>query len=166
MPTLLTMVGIDVDFDHKLDGVDVSKVFRGQMAMRPEPIGFWHHFEPGQSTWSDRILKVIMEKQAAGLPEPYDPPRMLKNVYDLPEYPEDTAKGHAAWLDWPWKLHRIDGSKYELYNLADDPIEQEDLSEDEGLSQRLDEMREELAEWQRSVIRSLDGHDYTGMVKE
>ena len=48
-----------------------------------------------------------MEKQAAGTPLPHDPPRMRKDVESFPQLPKNAENGHAAWNDWPWKLHRI-----------------------------------------------------------
>tara|TARA_B100000809_G_scaffold217525_1_gene223761 strand:+ start:269 stop:580 length:312 start_codon:yes stop_codon:yes gene_type:complete len=79
----------------------------GKVKKRSKPLGFWHKFQDGQSTWSDRIQKAIMEKPQAGAPLPHDPPRMRKDVDAFPKFPEASAKGHAAWNDWPWKLHRI-----------------------------------------------------------
>ena len=75
---------------------------------------------------------------------------------------EDTFPGHAAWLDWPWKLHRIhepDGTvRVELYNLANDPDEQSDMS---GRSpDRVKSMQTALERWLGSVARSLNGKDY------
>ncbi|MCF7954386.1 MAG: DUF4976 domain-containing protein, partial [Phycisphaerae bacterium] len=121
---------------------------------------FWHNFQKGESTWSDRILKAIMEKQQAGEPKPYDPWRMAKDVYEFPQFPEDTANGHAAWTDWPWKLHRKNGEVYELYNLEDDPMETNNLISGGEHQQRCKQMKKELDEWMRSVIRSLNGKDY------
>ena len=123
-------------------------------------MGFWHNMQGGQSTWSDRILKDIMEKQQAGAPLPHNAQRMKKDVDEFPQLPEDTAKGHAAWNDWPWKLHRINGDKYELYHLGDDPMEAKDLSGDPAQAERLARMKKELHAWMRSVIRSLNGKDY------
>lgn len=51
-------------------------------------------------------------------------------------------------------------------NLADDPMEQEDLSKDKAHGNHLEQMQGELAEWQRSVIRSLNGQDYSSIVTE
>jgi arylsulfatase A-like enzyme len=161
-PTLMAMAGVKADFQHPIDGIDVSGIIAGKTAERGKPMGFWYNFQEGQSTRSDNILKAIMEKQQAGAPLPHDPPRMLKDVKEFPQLPEETAKGHAAWNDWPWKLHRINGRKYELYNLADDPMEKTDLSNDPGQKQRLGKMGGELDTWMRSVIRSLNGKDYEG----
>lgn len=159
-PTLMTMAGVTLNAPHPLDGTDVSDIIAGKADKRGKPMGFWHQLQGGQSTWSDRILKAIMEKQQAGAPLPHDPPRMRKDVDEFPQFPEDTAKGHAAWNDWPWKLHRINGRKLELYNLADDPMETTDLARDPRHRQRLERMGSELDAWMRSVIRSLNGRDY------
>jgi hypothetical protein len=47
-----------------------------------------------------------MEAQQAGKPSPF-PERVLKNVEEFPSFERGNYKGHAAWNDWPWKLHRI-----------------------------------------------------------
>ena len=111
-------------------------------------------------SWSDRILKAIMEKQQAGAPTPHDPPRFKKDVDEFPQLPENTSKGHAAWNDWPWKLHRINGQKYELYNLEKDPMEATDLSRNPEYAERFNGMKSELNTWMTSVVRSLNGKDY------
>lgn len=159
-PTLMAMAGVEIDSPHPLDGIDASDIIAGKMKSRGKPIGFWHNFQGGQSTWSDRILKAIMEKQHAGAPLPHDPPRMQKDVDAFPQFPEEFATGHAAWNDWPWKLHRIDGERYELYQLIDDPMEETDLSGQSEHKERFDRMKKELDAWMRSVVRSINGDDY------
>lgn len=159
-PTILAMAGVKQEFPHPLDGIDVSDIIAGSSNKRGKPMGFWHQFQGGQSTWSDRIQKAIMEKQVAGEPLPHDPPRILKDVNDFPQFPEDTATGHAAWNDWPWKLHRINGTKFELYNLTNDPMEKIDLSNAPKHTQRIERMQKELTNWMRSVVRSVNGKDY------
>ena len=47
----------------------------------------------------------------------------------------------------------------ELYNLADDPGEQEDLLTQQ--SGRARSMSSQLEAWLRSVVRSLNGKDYS-----
>ena len=78
------------------------------------------------------------------------------------QYPEDTFPGHSAWLDWPWKLHRIQGKKanvrWELYNLADDPGEKENVLARQG--DRVKSMKPRLEAWLKSVVHSLNGRDY------
>ena len=120
-PTILALAGVKIETPHPLDGIDISGVFSGKIKKRSQPMGFWHLFQNGQSTWSDRIQKAIMEKQVAGAPLPHNPQRMRKDVDEFPQFAEDTTTGHAAWNAWPYKLHRINGTRYELYNLADVP---------------------------------------------
>ena len=106
------------------------------------------------------IQKAIMEKQRASAPVPHNEHRIRKDVDEYPQFSEETTTGHAAWNDWPWKLHRINGRTYELYNLADDPMETKDLSRDAGQQARLNTMKQELSGWMRSVMRSINGKDY------
>ena len=159
-PTLLAMAGVALDAPHPLDGTDISDIISGKADKRSKPMGFWHLFQGGQSTWSDRIQKAIMERQLAGDPLPHNEHRIRKDVDEFPQFPEETSRGHAAWNDWPWKLHRINGKKYELYNLADDPMEAMDRSRDSDQQQRLAAMKKELNSWMRSVVQSLNGDDY------
>jgi len=159
-PTLMAMAGVQLDAPNPLDGIDVSEIIACNVTQRSKPIGFWHQFQDGQATWSDRILKAIMIKQHAGAPLPHDSLRMRKDVDDFPQFPEAIAKGHAAWNDWPWKLHRINGIEFELYNLIDDPMETINLSNDPEHAQRLNRMKKELDTWMRSVVGSLNGNDY------
>lgn len=159
-PTVLAMAGIALEAAHPLDGIDISKIIAGKVSTRTRPMGFWHQFQQGQSTWSDRIQKAIMEQQQAGAPLPHNEYRIRKDVDEFPQFPEDIATGHAAWNHWPWKLHRINGEKYELYNLVDDPMETKDRLADPTQQQRVKMMKQELHEWMRSVIQSVNGKDY------
>jgi len=161
-PTLLAMAGVEAKAPHPLDGIDISGIISGKENKRSKPMGFWHNFQGGQSTWSDRIQKAIMEKQQAGEPVPHNEHRIRKDVDEFPQFSEEVATGHAAWSHWPWKLHRINGRKYELYNLEADPMEANDLSASAGQQVRLQQMKQELAAWMRSVVRSINGKDYQG----
>ena len=159
-PTVLAMANAALEIEHPLDGIDITGIVTGQTTSRSKAMGFWHLFQQGQSTWSDRIQKAIMEKQIAKAPLPHDAPRMQKDVAEFPQFDEASTRGHAAWNDWPWKLHRINGSKYELYNLEDDPMESKDLVKDPAQAQRVTRMQRELDSWMRSVMQSLNGKDY------
>ncbi|MCP4453031.1 MAG: sulfatase-like hydrolase/transferase [Planctomycetes bacterium] len=160
-PTLLAMAGVTAAHAHPLDGIDVTDIIAGTVHERGKPMGFWHQFQGGQSTWSDRILKGIMDKQHAGMPLPHNPARVRKDIDEFPQFAEDTVKGHAAWNDWPWKLHRFNkGQTYELYNLQDDPMETRDLAGTPAQQARLRAMQQALDAWMRSVVRSINGKDY------
>ena len=158
--TVLEMAGVRSKTPHQLDGIDISPIIAGKTDKRCKPMGFWHNFQQGQATWSDRIQKAIMERQQAGDPPPHNARRMQKDVDEFPQFSEETSNGHAAWNDWPWKLHRINGKKYELYNLADDPMEKIDRSGDPEQKSRMSQMQNELDAWMRSVVRSINGSDY------
>jgi hypothetical protein len=109
-------------------------------------------------------MSELLEAQKAG-GEPDEPSRLRLDAGKLDrEYPEDTFPGHAAWLDWPWKLHRIENKdnakdvSFELYNLAEDPGEERDLVAQ--YSDLVESMKSGLGNWQASVVRSLNGRDY------
>ena len=159
-PTLLTIAGAKVEHQPVLDGIDLSKVIDGKQSQRP-PMGFWHGHTDGESTWSDKIIRELMEAQQAGKPTPF-PERLLKNVRQFPVFGPDALRGHAAWNDWPWKLHRIQKGaadpSFELYNLVDDPMERKDLAAAEP--ERVAAMKLALERWQRSVLDSWSGKDY------
>ena len=78
------------------------------------------------------------------------------------QIPENDMSGHAAWLDWPWKLHRITDKngdvKFELYNLERDSYEKADQSKLNP--ERVEMMKVKLEGWQKSVVQSHNGQDY------
>ncbi len=159
-PTLVSLAGVDLVAPHPLDGVDVSRVLSGEALRRGRPMGFWHQIQAGQGTWSDAILEKIMKAQVAGAKGPHNAQRLRKDVDSFPQFDGGLTKGHAAWTDWPWKLHRIQGDRFELYQLLDDPKEEQDLSGKPRHAERLERMKGELDAWMRSVIGSLNGNDY------
>jgi len=59
-------------------------------------------------------------------------------------------------------LHRIQGkngsAKYELYNLAKDPYEKNNLASKEA--DRVDTMKKAQHQWLVSVVNSLNGKDF------
>jgi arylsulfatase A-like enzyme len=80
--------------------------------------------------------------------------------------------GHAALLEWPYKLHKnpvtgVGKNKGNnsplpavlLYDLSKDPRETTDLASQEP--ERVEKMSAELEAWQVSVEKSLAGADYT-----
>ena len=162
LPTLLAAAGVQRRGTTPLDGINLMPMIDGKIEKREKPIGFWFGLQGGQSTWSDRILKAIMDAQKSGGPNPH-PERLRKDIDEFPQFPEDKFVGHAAWLDWPWKLHRKEGKEvtYELYNLESHPMEDKDLSTDPKNRDRVQMMQRELAKWQISVTRSLNGKDYS-----
>ena len=85
---------------------------------------------------------------------------------EFPDRPDGQFYGHAAWNQWPWKLHRIDrgdGVRLELYHLDDDPMETTDLSKIEV--DRSAAMLSELEAWQASALESHEGKDYVSAIR-
>lgn len=124
-------------------------------------MGFWNHSTPDIATPSKQWMASLYEAQKADK-EGDDPARQMLDAGMITrQYPEDSFPGHAAWLDWPWKLHRIERkgpAKIESYNLADDPQESNDLAA--RTPDRTASLRRQLEAWLLSVVRSLSGKDY------
>ena len=79
----------------------------------------------------------------------------------FPKFEDDMRRGHAAWLDWPWKLHRIEKDRkitLELYNLVADPGEEMNVSAKHPA--KVANMKTALEAWQDEVLRSWEGADY------
>jgi hypothetical protein len=144
-----------------LYGISLVPLLEGRMKTRPKPMGFWDHPTRGIGTPSKKLMAELYELQQSGK-EVDDPARLRSDAGKITKkYPEDTYPGHAAWLDWPWKLHRIENKKnvkIELYNLQSDPQEKNDLSAQNP--ERTETMRSRLEQWQKSVVKSLNGEDY------
>lgn len=159
-PTLAAITNCPLDDQPYLDGIDLLPILRGEKSQRTKPMGFWHGYEAGQATYSDRVIRELMEAKASGRSNPH-PDRVLKNVKDFSKRDLNQLNGHAAWNAWPWKLHRIqtnDVVRTELYNLVDDPMETTNLAQQNA--DRTAAMQSALEQWQRSVLRSWQGEDY------
>ncbi len=161
-PTLLDIAGVRMANQPPLDGISLKALFEGNMHTRAKPMGFWDYPAPGIRTPSAEWMAELLEAQKAGK-ELDNTDRLRLDAADLSkQYPEDQFPGHSAWLDWPWKLHRIQAKTgtltFELYNLKIDPNEGKDVAK--GEAKRVKAMRAELEAWLASVVRSLNGKDY------
>jgi arylsulfatase A-like enzyme len=163
-PTVLEWVGAKAEHQPPLDGVSLVPLLDGKATARSKPIGFWDHPTPGISTPSKAWMDELLTAQKAGR-EPANPKQLFLDAGKITgKYPLDRFPGHAAWLDGSWKLHRIENAKsgavrWELYNLADDPTESRDRLADEP--RRTGKMKADLTAWLQSVVRSLNGEDYS-----
>jgi len=160
-PTLLDIAGVRMKNQPPLDGISLVALLEGRMKSRPKPMGFWDHPTGGVRTPSKEWMAGLWKAQQAGK-DVDDPSRLRLDAGKITkQYPEDSFPGHCAWLDWPWKLHRIEKKapvKFELYNLADDPRESHDCTA--AQPERTKAMQAELETWLQSVARSLNGEDY------
>jgi arylsulfatase A-like enzyme len=161
-PTLLEITGVRMKNQPPLDGISLVPLMESKMKTRPKPMGFWDHPTGGIRTPSLEWMTELLEAQKAGK-ESSEISRLRLDAGEITkQYPLDSFPGHAAWLDWPWKLHRIHSKKgdvkFELYNLADDSAEQNDLSTQNA--DRVNSMESQLESWLASVVNSLNGRDY------
>ena len=161
-PTLLEIAGIKQNENVPLDGISLTALIDDKMKQRPKPMGFWDYQAGGVLTYSHEWMAELLELQSHGK-EITDPTRLhLESGKIKKQYPKDTFPGHAAWLDWPWKLHRIENNngsvKWELYDLANDADEKTNLIDRNN--DIVDNMKDQLQEWQMSVVDSLNGKDY------
>ena len=161
-PTVVELAAARPGSQHPLDGISLLPLIDGKMAAREKPLGFWNHPTGGIGTPHDKWASELLVAQKSG-DEIGDKSRLVLDAAEIKrQYPEDQFPGHSAWNVWPWKLHRIQNKnnvvKWELYNLADDPQEANDVSKQE--SERVRRMRVELETWLTSVTRSLNGKDY------
>ena len=128
-PTLIEVAGLDPgDINAVHDGISLVPVFASEPARRSQPLGFR---VLGQFGWLDNDYKLI--------------------------YYRDAEK---ALVDGEWDRERFQSlpQEYELYNVVDDPSEQDNLiAQKPELAAR---MKAELAAWNASVDRSVEGADY------
>ncbi|MCL4121021.1 UNVERIFIED_CONTAM: hypothetical protein GTU68_048671 [Idotea baltica] len=161
LPTVLDMAGVE-NPTVPLDGISLLSTIQGESQQRPGGMGFWHYPGFGVGTPSKKWMEDLILAQAAG-GTISDSTRLRLDAGKVDErYTADSIRGHAAWLDWPYKLHHIDmgdeSAYFELYNLDSDPMESEDIATEQQA--RVVEMGRALEDWQQSVVGSLNGEDY------
>ncbi|OHB49537.1 MAG: N-acetylgalactosamine 6-sulfate sulfatase [Planctomycetes bacterium GWF2_41_51] len=164
-PTIMEFAEIKVNKELPLDGISLVPLIANKTKARSKPIGFWSYPSQGVVMSSKDEMTGLFESQ-----------KTRKEVNDLPsmsnvgtisqKYSYNSFLGHAAWLNWPYKLHRIEnqqGIKMELYDLAKDSMESNNLSAKPDITKK---MRSELEHWMKSVVRSLNGEDYKSIKLE
>jgi arylsulfatase A-like enzyme len=164
-PTVLELAGAKPAHQPVLDGQSLVPLFDGTATNRDRPLGFWESGIAGFGTPSDKLIEFLAARQKDGAPIPAD--HAVRGLPPAPlawEQPAGSFAGHAAWLDGNWKLHRIENKnngkvRWELYDLATDPKEANDVSSQE--SARTARMKSELETWLSSVTASLRGEDYS-----
>ena len=68
------------------------------------------------------------------------------------------ANGPAVWSDNRYKLHKLPGNKFELYDIQAEISEKTDVAAEHP--EIVTRMKAELENWQQSVMRSNQGEDY------
>lgn len=163
LPTVCAITGASLPA-RPLDGVDVSGVFDGSLAERPNPLYFWE-YNTGRLTRSKPQPYIDPELQKGTTPlvkkMGNKATRDFSNFRQPPPTDEDYL-GPRAVIDGNYKLVVHEGKagepRYEVFDLAADPAEKSNLSEQNpALSKKL---QAELKSWQQSVLHSLSGADY------
>jgi len=163
LPTLCAIVGRPLP-DRPLDGVDLLPLIDGKMVARPKPIFVWSYntrrfaglelepwIEPELQKGTTPLVKLM-----GGIPT-----RNFRNL----RHPEITATdflGPRAVVDNRFKLVLHDRKhgepKAELFDLRDDPAETRDRSQEHPEIVR--KLKQQMRDWQESVLQSLRGEDY------
>lgn len=161
-PTLLELVAARPAHQPPLDGISLAPLLDGRMAARAKPLGFWAYPRPGRPVRSENILEEMARQQAAQTSPVSSEPAKQDEGAIVERFSHAMLPGHAAWIDNQYKLHRIADkagqAKFALFDLVQDPAEKTDLAG--AQPERLARMQRELEDWQKSVIRSLNGEDY------
>ena len=161
-PTLLEIAEAETGDLPVTDGISLTPLIKGKSQERTKPIGFWKYPVAGRIVPSHGLMSQLLQKQKSGITEVDNEALQLDADRITNFYKGDTLPGHAAWLDWPYKLHRIADAENrvttELYDLEKDPYEKNNIAS--ANSHMAEEMSAQLESWMGSVISSLNGDDY------
>jgi len=161
LPTLCGIVRVKPP-KRPLDGVSLIPILDGVMKSRPKPIQFWAfsyvnagrgerkpYLDPELQKGTTPLVKLMR-----GIPT-----RNFVNHHHPSIDPVD-FKGPRVIMDNNYKLV-IDGSRnsgVELFDLSRDLAEKKNLAEAEP--ERVAALKEQLRDWQKSVLNSLMEKDY------
>ncbi len=160
-PTILEATNTDWQEARPLDGKSILPLLEPNANWQNRKIGFWSYAN-GIETPESEYMHIMLREQENGLEiEPYDILKGHERHLFMNE-PLKPMRGQAAWLDWPWKFHKIKHwerpIRFELYNLETDPMEERNLANKD--TARVERMKKELYAWQLSVSQSAMGGDY------
>lgn len=163
LPTICELVGQPLP-DRPLDGISLKRLIEGKMTSRPSPICFWA-YDVGRES-KDELEPYIDPKLQEGTTPlvKFMAGRRTRNFRNFhhPEITENDFTGPRVILDNRFKLVIHDrsgrGSKTELFNLREDPAEENNLILSK--TKIAEKLKAKLRTWQQSVLQSLTGADY------
>ena len=126
-PTVVDLLGIQVEHPVPLDGISLRPLIDGRMKTRPQPMGFWQfagdqkNLTPnsGPSAWNDNQYKLVKPKP--GVWELYDVAAERSEKTDIAaQHPEVVTRMKAGLENW----HRSVIRSYEGrdYRVGADPL--------------------------------------------
>lgn len=163
LPTICETLGRPLP-DRPLDGISLMPLIDGKMSERPRPICFWQYDAAGEAK---RGLKPYIDPKLQEGTTPlvkYVAGRLTRNFNNFhhPEITEQDYRGPRAILDNRYKLvvngESKDETEIELFDVRNDPAEKHNLLESKP--QIAEDLRQQLRNWQQSVLHSLTGVDY------
>jgi arylsulfatase A len=151
LPTLASLTGAALPADRKLDGTDLSPVWRGEQEALTQrsPIFFYRYFHD----------PILMLREGDWVLLGYEqPPYPYAEHYDIKELAllkPDPAK--PDWSMWGFQaahmayLEQQQPQHFELYDLASDPQQRQDLSANEParvarMKIKMRQLREEMVQ--------------------
>lgn len=164
LPTLCDLLSLPLP-DRPLDGVSLKSVMDREVALRPEPIGFWA-YNPRELLASNPRPYIDSELQEGTTPlVKIMADRFTRDFLNFHHHQVITERdfaGARTLLDNQFKLildaQPGSGTSKELYDLRQDPAEQHNLIDSKPEIAAL--MEQQLRDWQQSVLDSLTGADY------
>lgn len=163
LPTLAEITNQEIP-DRPIDGVSLMPYFTNPQKERTEPIFFWkfdfdHAFGDSPKPYIEKDLQEGTTPLAKMMDGKYT--RTFRN-YVYPKISENDFVGERVMMTNRFKLildgNTLDSVGYELYDLRNDRAERLNIAH--RYPELVDEMQEEMKEWQESVLNSLTGADY------
>jgi arylsulfatase A-like enzyme len=158
-PTVLDILGLTSSCSNRpLDGISLRPLIEGRaMDSRPKPIGIWNYSqtdEPKNGDWLNPDIQRGTIKTSNN--------KIIQFLnYKHPVVATGNFRGEAAWVDGHYKLLLLRGGRVtRLFNLEENPTEDEAADLSTTCPEIVERMRTQLEKWQRSVERSLSGMDY------
>ncbi len=163
LPTLCDLAGLPLP-NRPLDGISLVPVLNGTEQSRQDPIFFWSFmtgiaFSDESQPYIDPVFQEGTTPLAKMMDGKYT--RTFRNLR-YPAVSKDHFGGPRVMLDNQYKLiidaKSSGGTGIELFDLANDPAESHNLVSAEP--EIVASMKNQIHDWQQSVLESLTGKDY------
>jgi arylsulfatase A-like enzyme len=160
LPTIAAITGQALP-QRPLDGIDLTPVLDGKLSARPSPLAFWE-FHTAHLSGAKPYIDPELQKGTTPLVKKSGG-KATRDFINLRHTAITAAdyKGARSFIDGTHKLilrEKKDETIAELYDLAADPAEKNDISAQNP--ERVTQLKAALRQWQDSVLKSLLGNDY------